>query len=107
METNEKYIRPEMTAAEMAYVIFYNMDLLVSCKIEGVENFNGKWKPKGEIVCDLLWEYDRKFNVREKSEHRIRRKPPQSIGGYLADKIFRWKYEIIDNDVKYSIWRIQ
>lgn len=107
METTEKYVRPEMTAEEMAHVIFYNMDMLVSCKIEGVENYNGKWKPKGEIVCDLLWEYDRKHNVRTKSDTRIKRKPPQSIGGYLADKIFRWKYEVTETDIKYSIWRIQ
>lgn len=103
----EKFVRPEMDAEEMAYTIFYGMEVMASCKILGIEQDNGRWKPKGEIVCDLLWKYDRIHNVKNNSESRIKRKPSNSIGGYLADKIFRFKIDVLETDVKYTIWRIQ
>jgi hypothetical protein len=106
----EKFVKPEMDAEEMAYTIFYSMKVMQSCKITGIELDKGRWKPKGEIVCDLLWQYDRTLNTKSRGATegpRIKRKPPNSIGGYLADKIFRWKIDILENDVKYTIWRIQ
>lgn len=104
----EKFVRPDMDCEEMAFVIFYHMEIMSSCKIMGIEQHNGKWKPKGEIVCDLLWSYDRLHNVKTNSkDSRIKRKPSNSIGGYLADKIFRWKIDVLEDDVKYTIWRIQ
>jgi hypothetical protein len=107
-----KYINQDMTAEEMAYVIFYNMDMLASCKVEGIvkDSSDGRWKPKGQIVCDLLYGYDRKHNTKYRGAQdgpRIKRKPPNSIGGYLADKIFRWRIDRTETTIKYSIWRIQ
>lgn len=100
-----------MDAKTMAHIIFFEFDLNQSCKIEGFEYVGKRIHPKGELVCDKLWELDRIHNcyIKEagRSVIRIKKRPKNSIGGYAAHKIFKWEYFILDNYVKYTIWRIQ
>ena len=100
-----------MTSGQIADIIFERFTVMQSCKVTGFEyDVNGRLKAKGELVCDKLWALDVYANTKvngDRKEKRIKRKPPNSIGGYLADKIFRYKIDILKEDVKYTIWRIQ
>jgi len=104
-------ITNDMTSGEIAEIIFTKFTVMQSCKVTDFErDENGRMKAKGELVCDKLWALDQFHNVKvqgARKENRIKRKPPNSIGGYLADKIFRYKITMLKDDVKYTIWRIQ
>ena len=104
-------ITQDMTSGDIAEIIFNKFTVMQSCKITGFEmDERSRVKAKGELVCDKLWALDQFHNVKvqgAKKENRIKRRPPNSIGGYLADKIFRWKIQMLKDDVKYTIWRIQ
>ena len=104
-------VTADMEAKEIADIIFFQFDLHQSCKIEGWEYIGKRIHPKGELVCDEIWNLDRKHNcyVKDgsKTALRIRKRPANSIGGYAAHKIFKWERFILDNYVKYTIWRIQ
>lgn len=100
---------------EIAKKIYDNFEVFASCSILGYWDIgNTKMHPKGDLVCDELKRLDRVDNtkpVRGKGDKlvRTRRKPSNSIGGYLAQKIFRYeKTEMAENPyIKYTIWRIQ
>jgi len=86
-----------------------------SCSIYGIELINGKAVAKGELVVEELRRLDKEENVmvgQSGKKSRRRKILPDSIGGYVAHKIFRFKYNIIidevkGNTVKYNIWRVQ
>jgi len=76
----------------------------------------GLWdsKVKGELVLKEIRRLDILDNVKpDSSGAKIRRskKVPDSIGGPLAQKIFRYKIEgdakLEPDKVKYTIWRLQ
>lgn len=101
-------------AKEAAEVIFHYFEPLQNCAIRGYEYVVKSGvrvlKPKGELVCDHLTYLDRIHNTRTRADGKIERKVkrhPDSIGGYAAHKIFRFKKVIDNEEPKYTIWRIQ
>ena len=99
-------------------VTTYHIDTLVE-EIDYKEYATELWKrleigplaqvpsEHGEYVLYVLKHLDHLanvINIRGKWERR-NIKPPKSIGGYLANKIF--KYEIDATNKVYYIWRIQ
>lgn len=97
----------------MAQKIFCNFELLQCCTISGFErDGQGEFRleEKGKLVCDRLSELDVERNYHKENSGRYRRKRVKlanCIGGFVAQKIFRWDRRIADSDVKYTIWRIQ
>lgn len=102
---------------QIAHKIFYEFDVLQSCRIDGwleITGLDGKivgTKPKGEWVLEQLKILDDSENIAIRpGDGRKRRKRvvlPNTIGGYVAHKIFGFKEEIINAVPKISIWRIQ
>ena len=104
------------TPAEMAYKIYEEFIVLQSCKISGWmegEPKNGcrTVYPKADFVIDEIMRRDFEDNChRSKTDGRARRKQrmmPNQIGGYLAQKAFRWQKVMNDGLPVYTIWRIQ
>lgn len=96
-----------MIMAEKIYTVF---EVLQSCTISGwVVGEEDLWE-KGQMVCDELRKLDMRDNVKTPKEGRPSRRRkiiPDSIGGYLAHKIFKYKRVVVDNKPKWTIWRIQ
>lgn len=100
------------TAVEIAEYIFMKFEVGQSTAIRGFTCKVGSDEkmPKGELVLEFLKEHDRRFNVTHKDGKKPRRKRvmlPNTIGGYVAQKIFKWEQRIMDNMIIISIWRIQ
>lgn len=101
-------IYAEDTYAEVANKIFFEFELNQSCAITGLVRDGDEIEAKGKYVLDQLRWLDEKHNTTPAADGRRRRKRKlinDSIGGYAAHKIF--KFKITDNGTKYSIWRIQ
>lgn len=94
---------------EIARKIYYKFAINQSCTIFGIEIFEDVAVPRGELVLkDILALYELEY-MRWQGIKYIRKRefPKNSIGGELAHPIFRWEKRIIDNNVRYTIWRIQ
>lgn len=104
-------ITAEMTAGEMADAIFYKFEINQSCLIKGFVMDGEQLFPKGDVVLEMLERIDSKQNMMENGQasgmRRKRKKLPDSIGGYVAHKIFRFKKETIDREYRVTIWRVQ
>lgn len=91
----------------LAQQIFYDYVINQSVTIKGFENE----VPVGELVCKELERLDVEVNCQSAGEgrppRRKRYKPPNTIGGFVEHKIFKWKQEIRDKKMVYTIWRIQ
>ncbi len=96
------------TVYVMANTIFNEFEIGQSCAIRGfVQMGIEDLELKGKIVCDELRRLDAAQNViitGSKKNMRKRKFYADSIGGYIAHKIFRFK--LTDTD-KYTIWRVQ
>lgn len=102
----------ELTPGEIAVILFRDFDVMQSMTIKGfVTDENRRIERKGQLVLDELEAMDSKaFNCTKKSDGRPRRKrvkPPNTIGGYVAQKIWKYKHDIIDQIPRTIIWRIQ
>lgn len=92
-----------------------SFEVNMSCSIYGIEIIDGKAIAKGELVVNELRRLDAKENISvgvSGKKSRKRKILPDSIGGYVAHKIFRFKHVTITDDVKggtikYNIWRTQ
>lgn len=102
-------IKETDTVKEMAEKIFYHFLVHQSCTIIGVEASNGSLDAKGALVWNEIKRLDEKENmVRNKQKLRRKRKLlPNSIGGYVAQKIFLHDYKIQEDVLRYTIWRYQ
>lgn len=100
------------TIITMADKIFNHFLVTQSCTIRGFEkDVDDNVELKGDRVLELLREMDRKQNYinHNKSRNDARRRrhiPKDSIGGYLAHKIFKFKHETLGTPCV-TIWRIQ
>lgn len=97
------------TLEQIANKIYFHAEVLQSFTVKGLSISGEEVKPKGRIVLD---EIQRIFDIetRKWEGHQFRRRRRtirDSIGGYVAEKIFRWKIETIDSTIRYHIWRIQ
>lgn len=91
----------------IAQSIWYDMVVNQSCAILGVVIIDKRGHALGKLVCDELEKLDRIENYEKDGVRRKRTKPVNTIGGYLAQKIFKYKTQQIDNEIRYTIWRLQ
>ena len=101
------------TPLEIAREIFHDFELNQSCTISGmiIDDHIEAVRAKGEIVCELLRQLDVEFNYSQakgdKTPRRKRVMLPNTIGGFVAQKIFRYKSEKRGDYIVYVIQRIQ
>lgn len=108
-------IKPEDSPKEFARKMFYTYENMMSATIVGfeVDDDTGELEPKGEIALKWIERFDKLENYTLAGKtagngmRRRRIKPPNTIGDYLRNKIFRWEKRIVDNKIRYSVWRIQ
>lgn len=99
------------TWLDYAREIFYDFKVGQSTTIKGFERVGEEQElvPIGKLVVDELERLDLLENTRDEGG-RIRRKrykPPNTVGGYVAQKIFRYKQETRNSKMIYQIWRLQ
>ena len=97
---------------EIAWKIFYDFQVGQSTAVTGfVHDIEDDPYPLGKHVIDLLIQLDIKENCyRPSGDKRLRRKRvqlPNTIGGYVVQKIFKYESRVNGNKVIYTIWRIQ
>lgn len=115
MEQNEFTdirILPDDSVQEIARKIFYGFELNQSCIVRGYveDSKTEEVFSKGELVLKELERMDMLDNTYIASDKRPRRKrvkPPNTIGGFVAQKIFTYKQETRNSNVCISIWRTQ
>lgn len=97
------------TSLEMATKIFNDFHINQSCSIEGFEMVDGEPVHKGELVLEHLRKMDEMENMRPygKKLKRNRRVLENSIGGPVAQKIFRFSTRTVNHKTKTTIWRYQ
>lgn len=90
---------------------FYAMDVHQIVVVKGLERIDEHTiLEKGKLVLEELERLDKLENFNNIGAGRMRRKkvkPVNTIGGELAHKIFKWKREVIENEPRYTIWRLQ
>lgn len=100
-----------MTTAEIAREIFYEFEINQSCTIGGfVTNpGNEEVKIRGEVVLECLRQLDviENFGIEGKKTRRKRVQLKDTIGGFVAQRIFKYKNEKRGDEIIYKIWRIQ
>lgn len=95
------------TIEEIVFKIYYDFDVMASCKISGFVMHEGLKKliPKGELVIEELRKLDLQENISEgKRKYKYKK---DSVGGPIAHKIFVWEKRVVDQEVRYTIWRYQ
>lgn len=94
---------------EIARKIYYHFEINQSCTIWGIEAYQDAAVPKGQLIVDEIRRIYAEENMRRQGTKiiRVRKYVENSVGGELAHKIFKWQMNKIDNDVRYTIWRIQ
>lgn len=94
---------------EIASKIFYGFEMHQSCSVDGCTDIEGTLFTNGELVLEEL----RKLDIAENTEmggKKIRRKRvilPKSVGGFVAQKIFRFDERDYMGTIRVTIWRIQ
>ncbi len=88
-------------AFDIALNIFENLDINASVTIYGFEDD----RPKGEIVVEEMIKLDVAKNCRGGKRRRVRTE--NQIGDFVAQKAFKWAKRIVDNKIRFDIWRIQ
>lgn len=93
---------------DIAKKIFYKFEVNQSCAVTGLDFDEQTRRPlaRGELVLSELKRLDRLENY-SGSGARKSKKIPDSIGGPLAQKIFRFKKVIVDEVPKFTFWRVQ
>jgi hypothetical protein len=85
--------------------IFELFEINQSCKVEGTVIMKGRLVEKGRAVLDRLQLLDEITNTYNGKRKRTR--PENSVGGYEAHKIFKYQRRIVDDEIRYTIWRHQ
>lgn len=109
-------ISPTDDVAVMAHKIYNDFKVGQSCTIKGFVFYPGDYTeetpiPKGLAVKEQLDFLDREENVyvppNDLRPRRRRVKPPNTIGDFVAQKMFRWEESTRDGVIVYMIWRMQ
>lgn len=93
------------SCSQIAHKIFYFFEVNQNCAVAGMALVDAEPRPRGLVVCDMLRELDSLENT--ENGRRKRRIPENSIGGFVAQKIFKYKEETVGGIMRYTIWRIQ
>ena len=99
-------IENSMSAEKIAGIIFSEFEVNQSCTIYGWQ----ETLPKGLITVEWLRKLDVLENWEACKDGRMRRKRkllPNSVGGYVASKIFKYHEDMRDGKLVYQIWRFQ
>lgn len=97
----------------IAMEIFHMFEINQSCTITGFVTIQGgRVETRGEHVLIELEKLDSLHYTtgipgRDGRFRRKRVKPRNTVGGYVAQKMFKFKHEIIDQEARTTIWRIQ
>lgn len=94
---------------DIARKIYEQFDVHQSCTIMGFYKGEEDLIPKGKVVMDIIeMLYSLEF-CRDKGgkQYRVYSYKPNSVGGPIAHKIFTWDKKIINNEIRYTIWRVQ
>ena len=99
------------TPAEIAKEIFYTFEVNQSVTISGFieDEHDMTVITKGEQVLKCLKDLDTAENYGYEGR-KMRRKRvmlENTIGGFVAQKIFKYKNEKRGNNIAYIIWRLQ
>lgn len=92
---------------DIAKIIFDDFNVSQSVTIKGFLVYGEDVVPKGEQVLNNLREMDKFTNLDKKTGRRKRVILPNTIGGWVAQKCFKWKQEIRNKQIVIMIWRIQ
>lgn len=99
------------TYQEVADKMYHHFVINQSCSVKGFIWIGKRIETIGDMVIKELTRLDKHENMITPRDGRPRRKSvliPNSVGGFVAQKIFRYKKpEKNDNDQKYTFWRIQ
>ena len=98
-----------MPSHEMGTIIYLEFEVDQSCTVTGFEMIDKKVQHKGQNVLNEIERRDRLDNMLETKQgfKRKAKKWANSVGGHKANKCFRWSFNIIDNEPRYIIWRVQ
>ena len=113
METKtnmENRVYADDSVQDTAEKIYRQFEVLQSVSIVGWIYSGGRTYKKGELVIQEIERLDSMENCVSDGKGKWRRKrviPPNTIGGYVAHKMFRFQKVMIDNEPKITIWRIQ
>jgi len=94
---------------EIARNIYFKFELGQSCKITGMlQQGEYDWVPRGVLVLQELRRLDRSENCDVKGR-RYKKVRPNSIGGYVAQKMFIYKHESDEHGLTdvVRVWRVQ
>lgn len=97
---------------ETAQLIFHQMIVNQSVAILGYvrDDENMTVEEKGKLVIQELEKLDIEHNFQAHKDGALRRKRSRmanSIGGFIAQKIFKYERREVDNFPRYTIWRLQ
>lgn len=97
------------TVHEIAIKIFKHFEINQSCTIKGyvVDISNEDVLEKGLIILNHLERLDIEENTTGKTHKRKGLKIRNSVGGFVAQKIFKFKREMRNNIPVYQFWRFQ
>lgn len=95
-------IQKQDSAFNIAKIIFEKLELNASVTVYGFEQD----EPKGELVIKEMIELDR-LKYCGSGGRRRRVRADNQIGDYVAQKAFKWAKRIVDNKIRFDIWRIQ
>lgn len=93
----------------IARKIWNNFEVHQSCTIYGFYRDGEELIPKGEAILRILralYEVDHCWDKAGKQFRKYQWKA-NSVGGPIAHKIFTWEKRVVDNEVRYTIWRFQ
>lgn len=93
------------SAFDTAIKIFEELEVHQSVTVYGLEREDDDVLAKGEIVVKEMIELDLAKNCKNGKRRRVRAE--NQIGDFVAQKAFKWAKRIVDDKVRYDIWRIQ
>lgn len=105
------HLDPEDDYLDIAIKIYNHFEVFQSCAVTGFVHDPDLMQSyeKGKLVYDQLVKLDQMDNTKFFGDKLIRKhkRPADCIGGYTAHKQFRFKRVKLENDFKWTFWRIQ
>jgi hypothetical protein len=105
----ENRIYSTMIAWEMAETIYNRFVVEQNCIVTGWEKRADKWYEKGQLVLDEIRKRDERDNMymTKQGLKRKVKKWANSVGGHQAGKCFRFEKRVVNEEPRYTIWRVQ
>jgi len=94
----------------IAKKIYDRLSVGESTTIHGwmINEVSQQLSPTGDLVLEELRYWDEVDHISDgKRKQRVYKYEPNSIGGPIAHKIFKWNKVFVDKKPRVTIWRIQ